>query len=828
MEPAGNARLAAAGVTAREAQVLAMISHRLTNQEIAERLVISIRTVESHVSALLRKLGLSGRAALVQLARELTAGPALPVPSTTFVGRAQELTKLGELVAASPLVCLTGPAGSGKTRLALELARNWEGEVRVAGLASAMAPDVSAIIATSLHFGYEVDDMAAATRVALAGRSVLLVVDDCDHVTEVAADLLTAIVRAAPGLRVVATSRQSLGVSEEQVLPVPPLACPVGSGLAAVLDSDAARLFADRARAASPEFALDGATAGRVADICRSLDGLPLAIELAATRVRTLDLAALADSLGSHSQLLERPTGTGRHRSLAAAIEWSWQLLDPDERDLLGRLAALPGEFTLPMARAVAHSRAATDLETCLLRLADRSLISATLTAGRPASYRLLGTIRAYAAERAPEVTEHVRGAHARYCHELAVAEIQGRCHPRPTEPPPPPFDETNYLAALTWAATHEPTLANGLLRCLGQLLGMQPSRRGIEVIRAVASSDDAIWTAEALAWASWATTYLDLAAAELLAARSAAAATNDRDLAYAQWAAGWVQAYRRQETAALGLLDSVIAYAQGAANTWLEASAWQARGVVRTRSADAFRDLQQAAVRFAVAGDMMHASNVRYMLAHRAVENAERLSEVPVWLAECESYAASHGYPHELAHIDYVRAIYERTQGRLQGARDLLDAALPVFRHAGDLRCTTRTLVELAERHRPGQPAAAAELLLEALGVAMLASGPSLCERVLASLITAAAEAGDLPLAARALGALDTLGQPEPPAGLSTAGPATPADLLGILQAAGCTAYVDEGRAGGVALIATLYQPERQTIDPDNAGGTAGRSLAR
>ena len=807
MELAGQARLSAAGVTAREAEVLAVIGGRLANQEIAERLCISVRTVESHVSALLRKLGLPGRPALVQLARQLAAEPALPVPATSFVGREDELAQVRELLAAAPLVCLTGPAGCGKTRLALETARRWPGEARIAGLASAAVGDVGAIIAAALGLGYEAADVATTARVALAGRSLLLVADDCDQVTGAVAEQLTALVRAVPGVRVVATSRQPLGVSEEHVLPIPPLACPAGPEPAAVMGSAAGRLFLERARAASPGFGLDEAAAAHVAGICRRLDGLPLAIELAASRVRTLDLATLAESLTRHLRLLERPAGAARHRSLAAAIEWSWQLLDRGERDLLGRLAALPGDFTLAMAEAVAPAAAAGELEACLLRLADRSLISATLAAGRPARYRLLATIRAYAAGRTPEVAALVRHAHARYCCELAAAELRARSQPSRAEPPPPAFDEDNYLAALTWSAGHEPALADRLLRCLAQLIEMQPSRRGIEVISAVARREDGGWSSEALAWAGWVTTYLDLDTAGKLAARSARLAAGDRDQAYARWAAGWVHAYRHQEAAALGCLDQVIGYAQAAGEPWLEASAWQARGLARERSTDAFGDWQQAAVRFAAAGDLMHASNVRYMLASRAVQAGERLAEVPLWLEECESFAAGHGYQHELAHIHLVRAAYERTQGRLDGACELLDAALTVFRQAGDFRCVTRTLLELAGHHRPGQPAAAADLLLQGLETALLAGGGSLCARVLASLTTAAAQAGDLPLAARALGALDALGQPQPQAGTADALPAVPAELISALRAPACRPFTEEGRAGGISLIITLYQ---------------------
>jgi hypothetical protein len=168
-------------------------------------------------------------------------------------------------------------------------------------------------------------------------------------------------------------------------------------------------------------------------------------------------------------------------------------------------------------------------------------------------------------------------------------------------------------------------------LRWLAQLIEMQPSRRGIEAICDVAGRDDGRWSSQAMAWAGLVTTYLDLDTAGELASRSALRAACDRDQAYARWAAGWVHAYRRGEAAALGCLDQVIAYAQGAAEPWLEGSAWQARGLARGRAADAFSDWQHAVARFVSAGDMMHASNVRYMLAHRAVETGERLAEVPV-----------------------------------------------------------------------------------------------------------------------------------------------------------------------------------------------------
>jgi tetratricopeptide (TPR) repeat protein len=354
----------------------------------------------------------------------------------------------------------------------------------------------------------------------------------------------------------------------------------------------------------------------------------------------------------------------------------------------------------------------------------------------------------------------------------------------------------------------------------------MQPSRRGIEAICAVAGGGAGRWSSEALARASIAATYLDLGAADELAVRSAARAASDRDLAHARLAAGWVLAYRHEEAAALGCLDRVIGYARDAAELWLEASAWQARGQARERAADAFGDWQQALTRYAAAGDMMHVSNVRYMLAHRAVEAGERLAEVPVWLRECESYAASHGYRHELAHIRQVRAVYERIQGRLELACELLDGALTVFRQAGDFRCTARVLLELATHHRAGDPAAAAGLLRQALEMAMLAGGGLLRTRVLAGLAVTAAASGDLALAARALGVLDALGHAPSPAGTPGGAAAVPADLAGTLRAPAYRTYLEEGQAGGISLILTLYPAEGRLAQ---AGGhwTAGAGAA-
>jgi hypothetical protein len=180
-------------------------------------------------------------------------------------------------------------------------------------------------------------------------------------------------------------------------------------------------------------------------------------------------------------------------------------------------------------------------------------------------------------------------------------------------------------------------------------------------------------------------------------------------------------------------------------------------------------------------------------MLADRAVDAQIRLPDVPVWLDECETYAAGHGFRHELAHVRLARAKYQRIRGDSGASRPLLDAALPVFRQAGDFRCTARTFLELAGLRAACEPAAARDLLLQGVPAAAITRDPILQAQILARLMAAGAAVGDLVLAARCRGALAALGQP------------APADPVGPAYAT----FVSEGRAGGIDLISTLYPPQ-------------------
>ncbi|MBG0830453.1 winged helix-turn-helix domain-containing protein [Planomonospora sp. ID67723] len=354
-----------------------------------------------------------------------------PVPLTSLVGRAEELERITALLARGRLVTLTGPGGTGKTRLAAEIAGNRPGDscfVELAPLGGGAELPQAVLGAlgvreTGVLAGPGTQPVApdpvGRLVAALAGREVLLVLDNCEHVVEAAAGLAGRLLGACPGLRVLATSREALGITGESLHPVPPLALPSPGAPAA--DSPAVRLFADRAAAVRPDFAADFAsqetTVAAVTRICRALDGLPLAIELAAARLRSLTVAEVAARLDDRFALLSRGSRTAqpRHRTLRAVVEWSWELLDERERTLARRLTVFTGGATLQAAERVC---AVGDTDGVLASLVDKSLVE--MAGGR---YRMLETIRAFCAERLAEAGEAERLRRAHLDHYLDLAE---------------------------------------------------------------------------------------------------------------------------------------------------------------------------------------------------------------------------------------------------------------------------------------------------------------------------------------------------------------------------------------------------------------------
>jgi non-specific serine/threonine protein kinase len=344
----------------------------------------------------------------------------LPAQATRFVGRARDVATIAHLAAAARLVTLAGPGGIGKTRLALEAAAasldDYPDGVWLVELASLIEPSLVAG-AVALAVGVrETEAMAgsAALVAALGERHSLVVLDNCEHVVDACAALVGDVVRSCPGIHVLATSRQPLGVDGEAVWPVPPLSLPdPDSAEGSAADSDAVALFVERARAAKPAFS-PGADAAVVARICRRLEGIPLAIELAAARVRVLALEQIDARLEDRFRLLTGgdPAVAERHQTLRAAVDWSYELLDGEERALLRRMSLFPAGCTLEAAEAVCAGDGVpkAGVLDAVARLVDRSLVSVDERAGE-ARYRLLETIREYGAERLAEAGEEVAAA---------------------------------------------------------------------------------------------------------------------------------------------------------------------------------------------------------------------------------------------------------------------------------------------------------------------------------------------------------------------------------------------------------------------------------
>ncbi|MEU7000599.1 BTAD domain-containing putative transcriptional regulator [Nonomuraea sp. NPDC046570] len=367
---------------------------------------------------------------------------------TSFVGREEDVARTTTLLERHRLVTLLGAGGAGKTRLAVESAALMDGPAGGAWLAE-LAPtsdaagvtqavvnalDVRDNLPSPIGGSLPQDPVDRLVR-ALAGRRLLLVLDNCEHVVEHAARLVDRILADCPGVRVLATSREPLGITGEITWTLPPLALPpAGADPRELTASPAVRLFADRAAAARPGYQVEGEAAA-VARICRELDGMPLAIELAAARLRSLSTQQIADRLNDRFRLLTGGSRTAlpRHQTLRAVVEWSWDLLEEDERALARRLAAFSDGATLAAAERVCSLAALPDTEArelapadvldVLARLVDKSLV--VFDAGR---YRMLDTIRAYATERLSEAAEDqvVRHAHALYFTELAEAADPG------------------------------------------------------------------------------------------------------------------------------------------------------------------------------------------------------------------------------------------------------------------------------------------------------------------------------------------------------------------------------------------------------------------
>ena len=364
----------------------------------------------------------------------------LPVRLVPLVGRQRELQDVLDTLSRSRLLTLTGPGGTGKTRLALAAAGAARGSFAGRVCWVELAPiDDSAIVAEAVASRLGVpenpgQDVAETIVGQVGDRSMLMVLDNCEHLTAAVADLAEQLLGACPALSILTTSREVLGVDGERSWPVPPLSLPeaqVAPAASALAESDAIKFFEQRAQLVLPSFRLGDDNAAEVLHVCRRLDGLPLAIELAAARMRILSAGQLAERMDDIFTVLVGGARTAprRHQALRATLDWSHDLLAEDERAVFRRLAVFSGGFTLTAAEQVAaggdiHPQRMLEL---LTRLADKSLLRVD-HAGGDARYQLLDTVRDYARERLAEASEEepARRAHLR-CFADLVEQIGPR-----------------------------------------------------------------------------------------------------------------------------------------------------------------------------------------------------------------------------------------------------------------------------------------------------------------------------------------------------------------------------------------------------------------
>ena len=359
----------------------------------------------------------------------------LPEQVTELIGREKELADILALLAAYRFVNLTGPGGIGKTRLALTAARQllpefadgvWIAEFSAIADPGLVCTTVAAAVGLQLGVG-EISPQLVSQ--ALAHRRLLLILDTCEHVIDAAAAMAEALLQAGSEVRIIATSREPLRADGEQIYQVPPLALPAAEA-EDPWRFGAVRLFVVRSGARGVHISEDQRVAAAIAGICRQLDGIPLAIELAAARAATLGIEVLAAHLDDRFGLLTggRRTALPRHQTLRATLDWSHGLLSEPERVILRRLAVFAGAFSMEGARAIAANpkRTQSDVVDGLSNLVAKSLVTVEVK-GSAARYRLLDTTRAYALEKLKDSGEHEplqRRGSQRCCSELRTRAV--------------------------------------------------------------------------------------------------------------------------------------------------------------------------------------------------------------------------------------------------------------------------------------------------------------------------------------------------------------------------------------------------------------------
>jgi len=657
--------------------------------------------------------------------RSLEARPNnLPAQLSTFVGRTRELTELRTRLGVARMLTLTGAGGSGKTRLALQLAADriddfsdgvWWTDLAPLSDATLIAHVVAAALRVREQPGRPLEQSLLDY---LQPKRLLLVLDNCEHLVASCAALADLLLRQCPDLRILATSREGLGIAGETLYPVPPMTLP-DPGRAApddVARYEAVQLFADRAAALVPSFAVTERTAPVIGHICRRLDGIPLALELAAARTRSLSLEEISARLDDQFRLLTGGSRTAlpRHQTLQSAIDWSYAMLGGAEQASFRRLSVFAGGFALDAAEAVAGGEpvGSADIVDVLGHLVDKSLVVAEGQNG-DVRYRMLEPLRQYGRDRliAAGEADAVRTRHLQwYVTVSAQAEPALRGMGQSDWLRRLSVEHDNLRTALQWALTSsaiDPGLriATAISRFWYLRGHISEGRRWLDELLAVpaAPTIEATTVAAAMAAAAvLAQLQFDAARATTLATQALDVfrdAQDHRGIASALGTLASVARWQADYERADALFQEILQHYREAADTWGVATAIGGRaGVARMR-----RDYARAAALFAESnrlyrelGDQHGLSNTLYFMgliarAQGDFAKAEALGEEGLAVSKAlgDTYAVAHQL-HLLGEVAWSR-------GERDKAAALHETVLPMFVELGDKSCIISTTSDLA-----------------------------------------------------------------------------------------------------------------------------------
>jgi predicted ATPase/class 3 adenylate cyclase len=628
----------------------------------------------------------------------------LPLQVTSFVGRERELHDVRRLLGVGRLVTLVGVGGTGKTRLMLQAATEdverhpdgvWLVELAPVRDPALVVQEVASALGVREQPG--VPPIGAVTDY-LRAKDLLLLLDNCEHLIAAAADLAQVLLAGCPNLTILATSREPLGDAGEAIYPVPSLALPgpidrheVDDGrhatqLAEAAASEAVRLFVDRATATVPSFVLDPGAIPSVVDICRRLDGIPLAIELAAARVNVLSVEEIAQGLGARDRLRTgaRRTAVPRQQTLQALIDWSWDLLDESDQRLLRRLSVFAGQWTLEAATEVTmDARAEGDAERAelpivtpdarlatldgLSRLADRSMI--VVERGETTRYRMLETVRQYARDRLVAAGEASALRTRHLAHYAAIAREAAAALRGPDEVAwlrrlDPEVD--NLRAALDWAFESDPDAALSMSRAMleywrSRSVGAEALDRVNQAVTLAGSLPDPPPDARP--------------EREILVARTLAAAA----LASATWG---------DPVAARGWADRAVALARSSGDAVVLLDALNAESLAKLFSGDDRDPVRGAGEVIALGEQLGDWSSVAFAASGLAMHHAPSDTAASMgWLERATEAARRSGNPSAIAFTALARGRIHGFGGQIDEARRAFLEALTRFGEIDDRR---------------------------------------------------------------------------------------------------------------------------------------------